>query len=448
MEVMRAVRQADAAAALPWRSVRLREKRAAYLLEVALLAALYTGVAHIGYAVGFAGAIAAIAWLPVGVGAAFLYFRGLALWPGVLAGDLLVNQYHALHLASAVGQTVGNVLETVVIALIIRRFADRGRPLDRIRSTVVVLVAIGAGTLLSAIIGPVSLALDGVIATSTIPEVARTWWLGDAAGCLVVLPLALAWFVPAERGERRHKPLETSLLFAAVVFGGELALRSHRPLTYLVFPSLIWAALRYGQRVATAAVAISSFLALWNTVHYVGPFAYESITRSDLSTQLFIAVSAITTLLLAAASSERRSVAHQLTASRVRLIESADDERRRLERNLHDGAQQRLIALSLFVDQARAAPPSSPSDTAGVLDDISRRLDDAVESLRQLAHGIHPVILTDLGIAPAVAVIAAESTVPIELVRLPSRRFEPAVEATTYYVVVEALTNAQRHADA
>src|SRR5690242_12518435 len=99
---------ADAAAEAPRR--RLAAPRRSWWLGVLALVALYRGVAEIGYTLQFAGPVAAIVWLPVGVGIAFLYLGGMSFWPGVLLGDLLANDYAALPLGSAVGQSVGNVL--------------------------------------------------------------------------------------------------------------------------------------------------------------------------------------------------------------------------------------------------------------------------------------------------------------------------------------------------
>ena len=91
-----------------------------YLVGLAALLVAYYAAAHLGYALGFSGPIAAIVWLPAGVGIAFLYLAGLRFWPGVLIGDLLVNNYSALPVGSAIGQTIGNVLEIVIAAALMR----------------------------------------------------------------------------------------------------------------------------------------------------------------------------------------------------------------------------------------------------------------------------------------------------------------------------------------
>ena len=226
------------------------------------------------------------------------------------------------------------------------------------------------------------------------------------------------------RLERARRLVELALLLATTVAAGELALRSHEPLAYLVFPPLIWAALRFGQRGATLILAIGLGLTVWNTVHYVGPFAFQSISRSVLNTQLFIAASALSTLYLAAVVSERERFAAGLAASRARLVDAADTERRRLERHLHDGAQQRLVRLAVGLGHAAERLWTPPNEAALALEDARAQLALAVDELRELAHGIHPAVLSDLGLGRAMRSAATRSTVPIELVEIPAERAE------------------------
>jgi signal transduction histidine kinase len=413
-----------------------------------VLAAVYYGAAHVGYALEFAGPVAAIIWLPVGVGIAFLYLGGLQLWPGVLVGDLLANNYSALPLGSAIGQTCGNVLEVIVATVLLRRLVRSGSPLAGVTGLTRMLLAIAAGTALSATVGTLSLLLGHVIATAAAPRVWRTWWLGDSSGALVVVPLAVAWWRPLRRHEWSGRGVEAALLLAAFAGLSELALDSHRPLTYLVFPALIWAALRFGPRGGTLAIAVLAGFTVWMTAHYVGPFASHSTTPMVLNIQLYIAVAAISTLCLAAVVSEREKLAERLSASRSRLVETADTERRRLEHNLHDGAQQRLTALAVRLGIASVRVRQEPDLAAPVIEAAEAELSLAIDELRELAHGLHPTVLTRLGLANAIERIAEHSPVPIELLELPSTRADPVAEATAYYVLAEAVTNAQKHAQA
>jgi signal transduction histidine kinase len=419
-----------------------------YVATVGLVVAAYYGAAKLGYAIGFAGPVAAIVWLPVGVGIASLYIGGLGLWPGVLAGDLLANDYTALPLGAALGQTAGNLLEVVVAALLLRRLV-RGSALDSVQGVGSMLLAFSVGTLISATIGSLSLLHWGVITYDAVPRVWRTWWLGDASGALIVVPLVLAWLrrvpLPARTSS---KTVEALVLLVALAGLSEIAFRSATPLTYLVFPALTWAALRFGQRGSTLAVVVAASFAVWNTVHYAGPFHFHSITHSILSVQLYIAVAAVSTLCLAAVVAERRTYAAGLARSRTRIVEAADEERRRLERNLHDGAQHRLTALAYFLRTAAGRARSAPDESPELFEQAEGEVSLAIDELRELAHGIHPAVLTDLGLSNALKSIAARSLGNVVLVELPTRRVDATTEATAYYVVAEAVTNAQRYAHA
>jgi signal transduction histidine kinase len=423
-------------------------QRLRYVVLASVLAGAYYGAAKLGYVLEFAGPVAAIVWLPVGIGIAFLALGGLRLWPGVLIGDLMANQYATLPLGSALGQTLGNVLEVVVAALLIRRIARRGSPLGNVNDLGRMFAAIAVGTAVSATIGSLSNVAGGVIQSGALPTVWRTWWLADTCGALVVVPLALAWHHLPPREWWRKRGLEGGLLVVTVIGTAELVLRSHRPLTYVVFPILIWAALRFGQRGATLAVALTAGLTVWNTTHFVGPFVFHSITRSVLSTQLFIAVAALSTMFLAAVVSEREEIAMGLAQSRARLVDAADRERRRVEQNLHDGAQLTLTMLAGHLAAARENSARAPDQAPGLLEDAEAQVFVAIDQLRELAHGIHPTILTDLGLAEAIKSLTDGAPVSIRLLELPSVRLDGAAEAAAYYVVAEAVMNAERHADA
>jgi PAS domain S-box-containing protein len=137
----------------------------------------------------------------------------------------------------------------------------------------------------------------------------------------------------------------------------------------------------------------------------------------------------------------------ELAASRARLVEAGDAERRRLERNLHDGAQQRLVALSLNLRLA-ARRFDDDADASAAFESATEELAQALEELRELARGIHPAVLSDRGLEPAIAALAARTPLPVQIdVGLDERLPEP-VEAAAYYVVAEAVTNAAKHAQA
>jgi PAS domain S-box-containing protein len=144
---------------------------------------------------------------------------------------------------------------------------------------------------------------------------------------------------------------------------------------------------------------------------------------------------------------ERREREEELRASRARLVAAGDDERRRLERNLHDGAQQRLVSLSLALRLAERRLHSDPDDAARTLAGARDELGQALEELRELARGIHPAILTDRGLGAALEALASRAPLPVEIEH-GDERLPASVEVAAYYVVSEALANVAKYADA
>ncbi|HSI97234.1 MAG TPA: PAS domain S-box protein, partial [Gaiellaceae bacterium] len=143
----------------------------------------------------------------------------------------------------------------------------------------------------------------------------------------------------------------------------------------------------------------------------------------------------------------RRRQEEELRASRTRIVQAEDEARRRLERNLHDGAQQRLVALSVSLRLTESKLSDDPDKAAPILAGAREELAQALDELRELARGIHPAVLTDRGLGPALEALVARAPLPVEL-ELPPERVAPAVEAAVYYVVAESLTNVAKYAEA
>ena len=138
----------------------------------------------------------------------------------------------------------------------------------------------------------------------------------------------------------------------------------------------------------------------------------------------------------------------ELAASRARIVSAGDVERRRLERNLHDGAQQRLVSLSLSLRLALAKLDTDPVAARAVLAEAGDELGLALEELRELARGLHPAVLSERGLRAAVVTLADRAPLAVEVADIPDERLPESVEAAAYYLVAEALTNAVKYADA
>jgi signal transduction histidine kinase len=149
---------------------------------------------------------------------------------------------------------------------------------------------------------------------------------------------------------------------------------------------------------------------------------------------------------IAVANAKSRS---DLAESRARIVRAGDEARRRFERDLHDGAQQRLVSLGLELRAAEATVPPDLADIQGVLSRVGTGLTDVLDDLRELSRGLHPAVLSEDGLRPALKSLALRSVVPVDVrIDLDAERFEEPVEVAAYYVASEALTNTAKHAHA
>jgi signal transduction histidine kinase len=198
------------------------------------------------------------------------------------------------------------------------------------------------------------------------------------------------------------------------------------------------AARRYGLR-ATVGVPVRVEGALWGVI-LAGSRSEPLAPGAEAQLAGFTELAAT-----AIANAEARAA---LAASRARIVAAADATRRRIERNLHDGAQQRLVSLALDLRAAQVAAQSGNADVAAQLAHVATGVDDILDELREIARGLHPAILAESGLPLALKALARRSAVPVRLdIRLDRRLPEP-VETAVYYTVAEALTNTAKHASA
>jgi len=193
---------------------------------------------------------------------------------------------------------------------------------------------------------------------------------------------------------------------------------------------------RYGYR-STAAAPIVVVGVLWGAV----AIASEHALPTDADSRLGEFAELVS---LAVSSAQART---DLIASRARLVKAGDDQRRRLERNLHDGAQARLVSVALQLRVARASLQRNPDAVPDLLEEAARELDAGLAELREIARGLHPALLVDHGLHQALTVLAERLPVPVTLSVI-QERLPELLEATVYYIAAEALTNAAKHAAA
>ena len=437
----------------------LRFRSARYLAGVLALAIAYYAAAKLGQTVRYTASVAAV-WPPAGLGIAALYLWGIRWWPGVFVGELLVNgellvDDTGLPLGSLVGQQFGNMAEIIVGAVLLRRLIGRRAALDRVEQVGGMLLALGIATAISATIGTASMLAGGVIDESELAHLWRTWWLGDTAGGLVVLPFLLAWVAEPTNAWRRIRTWQGAVMIAAVAGLGALAFSIGGPVAYMVFPALIWAAFRFGPAGAALSVAIAAGVALAFTANEAGPFSTQPIDLRTLSTQVYIAVAALTTLFLSALVIERERAAAELAQGKRREDDRAVSERQRIARDLHDSVSQALFSTVLHTRTAQKALTREVVAPAGQLEQSL----DAIGELTRGAQSEMRALIFELrqdavegGLVAAfnrhASILRARHELDIEVEAPQHIALSPRAETELFGIGREALANVVKHAGA
>ncbi len=299
----------------------MRSQPLRYLAGILALAALYFAAARLGLSMfGFQASLAeqvTLVWPPSGISLVAILLFGYRVWPGIALGAFLANATAHETVPVACGIAVGNTLEALLGAWLLQHLAGFGNPLERLKDILgLVVLAAGLSTTVSASVGVTSLCLGGVKSWDLFGPLWLDWWLGDAMGDVVMAPVLLTWATRYPRRWRLSQVAEAGALLIGLVTAsvlvftrGELAFGTHFPLTYAVFPFVVWAALRFGQLGSATVTFITLSIAVGGVVIGSGPFAgRETVHEALLLLQLYIAVVAVTALLLSAAISERKTV--------------------------------------------------------------------------------------------------------------------------------------------
>jgi len=284
------------------------------------LAAAYFVAGRLGLQLAVVNPNATAVWPPTGIALAALLLAGYEVWPAIMVGAFLVNVTVSGSVSSAVAVAAGNTLEGLLGAYLVNRFARGRRVGERARDVFTLAVLAGiVSTAVSATAGVLAISLDGLARWSDFGSIWLTWWLGDAVGDLVVAPAVLFWALRPRVHWTRRQTLEAAALLVCIVvigiavFDGLFPWRSrHYPLEFLCVPLLLWAAFRFEPREAATAVLVMAGVAIAGTLAGFGPFARSTYGESLLLVQAFTGVTAIMTLVLAAAVAERREAEERL----------------------------------------------------------------------------------------------------------------------------------------
>ena len=364
-----------------------------YLLTVAVLAGIYYAAARLGLALASIGRSVSLVWPPTGIAFAALTLLGYRYSPGVFLGAFLANAATPVPLWAAAGIAVGNTAEALVAAYLLRRTAGDRPQLDDIRQVrALILLAAPIGALCSAVIGTAVLSIAGELPGGMLPAMA-IWWTGDLLGALVVTPVILAWSSPPREEGSGRPILELVALCIGALIVAELGLgRLVNPnvlrqvdYQYLLFPFVIWAALRFGSRGAAVMTLSVAAAAVVHTVGGSGPFVGATTTNTLFAVSCYLAAVAVTGLVLAAAVRwERLEATQALARSEERLrraleaarmgtwVWSVEDNSLVWDENLRKlygvGPEERIASYEEFLDRVH------PDDRTFVADSVKRVL--------------------------------------------------------------------------
>jgi len=347
-------------------------ERAAWLLGVFVA---YVATAKLGLALDPVGGFATLVWPPTGIALAALVRRGPGLWPAVAVGAAVANLTSGAPWPVAAGIAVGNTLEALLGARVLAGLKGYTGPIVRVRYAVGLLVAALAGPLVSATIGVLSLHGGDVLPAAPGVGVWQAWWLGDVLGALVVAPVLLNLGKLQELGNAgRSRVLESLGLIVAVLasaalsFSGDPTAPLRRP--HMIFPALIWAAIRFGTWVSSLMVLSISCVAITITARGTGPYVAATTLHENLTAlQGFMGTVALTSIFLAAANSER-------AAARLALKE--DEQALRVALGMRDEF------LSIASHELRTPLAALSLQVAGLERALSKRSNGSDEAQREL----------------------------------------------------------------
>lgn len=291
-----------------------------YVITVLVIAAAYVAFARIGFSLAFATKQITAVWPPTGIAVAALLLRGYKVWPGIFLGAFISNATANEPVVAALGIAIGNTLGPLFAAYGLRRFVDFDNAMARLRD-VLGLIFVGSALAMSitATNGVLDLALARIVPWSDYGSSWWLWWIGDTMGVLLVAPLILTWSSTKRMNPSSRSALEIIALAVSLVGTAWLLFVTNVAFAYPMYPFVIWTALRFGQRVTTAAIVVISAIAIWGTIHGLGPFSAGTLDHRLALLVTFMAVLSVTGLVLGANTAERRAAGEELKAAEHRF---------------------------------------------------------------------------------------------------------------------------------
>ncbi|TFG58400.1 MAG: hypothetical protein E4H36_15400 [Spirochaetales bacterium] len=289
------------------------------VFQILCLAVVYHLAARLGLKLAYEQVNTSPVWPPTGIGLAALLLFGLKLWPGITAGVLIGSLVNGAPLLLSLGMALGNTLGSLICAYFLKKIIKFHNTIDRVQDVLGLTLFAVVSTSISATIGTSTLLLLNQTGGAGFGTIWLTWWVGDLLGALVIGPALLVWLTPAPQRMNIWAYLEGFLVlaFITVISWYVFSFRPssgilHQSLFFLIFPVLIWAALRLGQRGATICIGSVSVIAILGTIRGVGPLTAGSLNDSLVLLQTFTGVLAFTSLILAASTIERRKTSKDL----------------------------------------------------------------------------------------------------------------------------------------
>lgn len=284
-----------------------------YIGGVVLLGVIYHLGARLGLLMANVQPNTSPVWPPTGIAIAALLLFGKKYWPGITLGVIFGYLFNNNALNITFGLAIGNTLEAIIAVFILQRFMDFHNSLDRIQDVLSFSIVSALATTISATFGMATLLIFGRLVLADGWTIWLTWWIGDFLAALVITPLLLIWFTSWPIRWNRKALIEVSIVLGLLflvtyyVFADQTLGRvTHEAMVYVIFPFVLYAALRFTQLGAVSSVALVSTIAIYGTAVGHGPLVRSSINESLILLQTFLGVVTLTALTLGAATSQRK----------------------------------------------------------------------------------------------------------------------------------------------